>query len=140
MLPVWASYIKGHKQKSERVRYGFPGPSWRSRPSYSSRLHSLDISNTISRFDHHPTMCGVVGCLWGKYDNSWDDDTRVNTSYSRQAVNLDVRRPSVCKYSLFVCLSVRVFVCSVVCLFVCWGVCFFVCTGFFFPFPRIWPP
>ena len=33
----------------------------------------------------------VVGCLWGKYDISWEDYIKVNTSNSRQAVNVDFR-------------------------------------------------
>ena len=67
----------------------FPGP-WHSRPSYDTRLQILDIPTTISRFDYLRTMF-VVGCFWSKYDISWEDYIKVNTSNSRQAVNIDFR-------------------------------------------------
>ena len=92
--PLWTPNKKSHKHKLEGVqrsftRYCFPGP-WHSRPSYDTRLRILDIPTTISRFDYLRTMF-VVGCLWGMYDISWEDYTKVNTSNSRQAVNVDFR-------------------------------------------------
>ena len=92
--PLWTPNKKSHKHKLEGVqrsftRYCFPGP-WHSRPSYDTRLQILDIPTTISRFDYLRTMF-VVGCLWGKYDISWEDYIKVNTSNSRQAVNVDFR-------------------------------------------------
>ena len=64
----------------------FPGPCH----SYDTRLRTLGIHTTNSRFDYFRAMF-VVGCLWGKYDISWEDNTKVNTStssISRQAVNV----------------------------------------------------
>ena len=92
--PLWTPNKESHKHKLEGVqrsftRYCFPGP-WHSRPSYDTRLQILDIPTTISRFDYLRTMF-VVGCLWGKYDISWEDYIKVNTSNSRQAVNVDFR-------------------------------------------------
>ena len=85
--PLWTPNKESHKHKLEGVqrsftRYCFPGP-WHSRPSYDTRLQILDIPTTISRFDYLRTMF-VVGCLWGKYDISWEDYIKVNTSNSRQ--------------------------------------------------------
>jgi hypothetical protein len=92
--PVWAPNREGDKHKLEGVqrrftRYCFPGP-WHSHPSYSTRLQTLNIPTTISRFDYLRVMF-VVGCLWGKYDFSWEDYVKVNTFHSRQAANVDFR-------------------------------------------------
>ena len=85
--PVWAPFREGHKEKLEGVqrlftRYCFPG-SWHSRPSYSTRLETLKIPTTISRFSFLRIMF-VVGCLWSKYDFGWEDYIKVNTSHTRQ--------------------------------------------------------
>ena len=86
--PLWTASKESHKYKLEGVqrsftRYCFPGP-WHSRPSYDTRLQILDIPTAISLFDYLRTMF-VVGCLWGKYDISWEDYIKVNTSNSRQS-------------------------------------------------------
>ena len=93
-VPLWAPNRESHKLKLEGVqrsftRYCFPSP-WHSIPSYNTRLQTLDIPTTIFRFDYLHTMF-VVGFLWGKYDISWEDYVKVNTSNSRQAVNIDFR-------------------------------------------------
>ena len=93
-ISLWTPDKESHKHKLEGVqrsftRYCFPGP-WHSRPSYDTRLQILDIPTTISRFDYLHTMF-IVGCFWGKYDISWEDNIKVNTSNSRQAVNVDFR-------------------------------------------------
>ena len=92
--PLWTPNKESHKHKLAGVqrsftRYCFPG-RWHSRPSYDTGLQILDIPTTISRLDYLRTMF-VVGCLWGKYDISWDDYIKVSTSNSRQAVNVDFR-------------------------------------------------
>ena len=48
----------------------------------------VGYNGVIPRFDYLCTMF-VVGCLRGKYDISWEDYIKVNTSNSRQAVNVD---------------------------------------------------
>ena len=50
----------------------------------------VKICPESSCFDYLRTMF-VVGCLWGKFDISWEDYIKVNTSNSRQAVNVDFR-------------------------------------------------
>ena len=61
---------------------------------FGTLLCKLPVPAYNHRPDQRHTFLGimfVVGCLWGKYDISWEDYIKVNTSYSRQAVNVDFR-------------------------------------------------
>ena len=102
--PLWAPNRESHKHKLEGVqrsftRYCFPCP-WYSRP-YDTRLRTLDIPTTISRFrlSSYHVCCWV---FWGKYDISWEDYIKVNTSNSRQVVNVNFDFISGAELMLFI--------------------------------------
>ena len=58
-------------------------------------IHVLDlpsfVSSAIPQYADYLRTMFVVGCLWGKYDISWEDYIKVNTSNSWQPVNVDFR-------------------------------------------------
>ena len=93
--PLWTPNKESHKHKLEGVqrsfiRYCFPGP-WHSRPSYDTRLQILDIPTTISPFDYLRTMFLLLGVYGVSMTSVGRITSRLHTSNSRQAVNVDFR-------------------------------------------------